>query len=203
MTLRLTRLDANLPITADGQSPSQQFMRVDQSVKEALEAQETAQDALIQGLADAVADIATALTNAGIALDTATATARELARINSYTDPTSVVTAADAGADATITIANHTRVYPVQGSIDVPDLAIIGGTITGKAFSTQYFVYYDDTTLADTTPAYLSTTDAATAQVGTAAGRHFVGEVTTPADGGGGTTGGGGTPPGGGGGPLP
>lgn len=169
----------------------------------AIEGQEAIQNAQILDIQTLQAQMVTALANAGIALSTATATARELARINSYTDPTSVVTAADAGADATITIADHTRVYPVQGSIDVPDLSIIGGTITGLAFSTHYFVYYDDTTLADTTPAYLSTTDAATAQVGAATGRHFVGEVTTPADGGGGTTGGGGTPPGGGGGPLP
>lgn len=146
------------------------------------------------------ANIAAILT----AQSTATAAARELARINSYTAPTSVLTAADVGTDATITIAAHTRVYPVQGSIDVPDLSIIGGTITGRAFSTQYYVYYDDTTLADTTPAYLFTTVAATAQVGAAAGRHFVGVITTPADGGGGTGGGGGSPPGGGGGfPLP
>ena len=174
-----------------------------QQVVEVIEAQETIQDDLIQGLADAVADIATALSNAGIALDTATAAARELARINSYTDPTNVLTAADVGSDATITIANHDRIYPVQGTIDVPDLAIIGGTLTGRAFSTVYYVYYDDATLADTTPTYVSTTDAATAQVGAASGRHFVGVITTPTDGGGGTGGGGGSPPGGGGGPLP
>lgn len=211
MTLRLTRLDASLPITADGQGPHTRFMQVDQKVKEALEAQEATQDTLIQGLADAVADIATAqadiitaLANAGIALSTATASARETARINSYTTPTNVLTAADVGSDCTITIANHTRVYPVQGSIDVPDVAITGGTITGLAFATEFYVYYDDTTLEDTTPSFLSTETAATAQVGAAAGRHFVGVITTPTDGGGGTGGSGGTPPGGGGGnPLP
>jgi hypothetical protein len=131
---------------------------------------------------------------------TATATAREAARIASYPNPGSVLSAADVGSDATITIAGHTRVYPVQGSIDVPDVAITGGAVTGLAFSTRYYVYYDDTTLANTTPTFLSTTSSATAQVGAAAGRHFIGFVDTPADGGGATSGQGGGPPGGGGG---
>lgn len=131
----------------------------------------------------------------------ATAAAREAARINSYTVPTIVLSAADAGTDATVTIDAHTRYYPVQGAIDVPDLALSGGMITGLAFSTAYWVYYDDTTLANAAPVYLAATNPTTAQVGTAAGRHFVGKITTPADGGTATTGtGGSTPPSGGGG---
>lgn len=129
----------------------------------------------------------------------ATAAAREEARINSYPLPSSVLSASDAGATATISIAAHTRVYPVQGDIDVPDLSVGSGSITGLSFSTKYYVYYDDTTLADTTPSYLATTTASTAQVGSAAGRHLVGVVTTPADGGSGTSGEGPLPPGGGG----
>lgn len=129
---------------------------------------------------------------------TATSAARELARINSYPSPSALLGAADVGATATITIDPHTRVYPVQGSIDVPDVVIPGsGTVTGLAFATLYYVYYDDTALTDTTPPYLATTTAATAQVGAAAGRHFVGSVTTPADGAGGTSGGGYQAPGG------
>jgi hypothetical protein len=77
----------------------------------------------------------------------------------------------------------------VQGSIDVPDVSITGGTITGKAFSTRYYIYYDDTTLAVTAPTFVATTDSATAQVGAAAGRHFIGYVDTPADGAAGTGG--------------
>jgi hypothetical protein len=181
-----------------------------QQVVEAIEAQEGKQDSLIAGLAAVVADMATAqadiitaLDQAGIALGTANAAARELARINSYPDPASVLTATDAGTTASIIIANHTRVYPVQGTIDVPDVAIAGATLTGLAFATKYFVYYDDATLADTTPAFLTTTDNATAQVGAAAGRHIVGVVTTPADGAADTDGDGGAPPGGVGGPIP
>ncbi len=156
--------------------------------------------ALVSDLADAVADIQTAQAAADAAQADAIAAAREAARIVSYPNPGSILTAADAGSDASITIANHTRVYPVQGSIDVPDVSITGGSITALAFSTRYFIYYDDTTLANTTPTFVATTDSATAQVGAAAGRHFLGYVTTPADGGGSTGGTGGGPPGGGGG---
>lgn len=162
----------------------------------ALEAAATAQAAA--DAAQAAAD--TAQADATAAAATALAAAREQARIASYPNPGSVLSAADVGSDATITVAAHTRVYPVQGSIDVPDVSISGGTITGRAFSTRYYVYYDDTTLAVTNPTFLSTTASATAQVGAAAGRHFVGYVDTPADGGSGTSGQGGGPPGGGGG---
>ena len=147
------------------------------------------------------------------ALDTATAAGRELARLNSYPNPTNVLTGTDEATGASITVAAHIRVYPVQGSIDVPDVAIPAPVtltteadgVTGIVNSTQYSVYYDDTTLADTTPAYKAVKTATShddAQPGAAAGRHFVGVVTTPADGAGSTSGSGGAPPGGGGGTV-
>jgi hypothetical protein len=159
------------------------------------------EDAL-SNLTTQLAAITAAQATATAAAASATAAARESARINSYPNPGSVLTAADAGTDASITIANHTRVYPVQGSIDVADVAITGATLTALSFSTQYWVYYDDTTLAVAAPTFHATTSSATAQVGAAAGRHLVGFITTPADGAGGTSGGygGGTPGGGGGG---
>lgn len=189
MSINLPRLPQTAPSHAEMQVWWQQ-------VVEAIESHEDTQDEIISDLADAVADIVAAQAAADDAQADATAAARETARIISYVSPTSILSAADVGADATITIANHTRVYPVQGSVDVPDVSITGGTITGLAFATLYYVYYDDTTLADTTPNYVATTTAATAQVGAATGRHFLGSITTPADGAGGTTGGGGTPPG-------
>lgn len=162
-------------------------------------------EAAISDLSDQLAAITAAQAAADAAAASALAAAREMARLTSYTAPTNVLTAADVGSDCTITVAAHTRIYPVQGAIDVPDVSILAGSVTGLAFSTLYYVYYDDTTLADTTPTYVATTNIATAQAGVAAGRHFVGEVTTPADGGGGTSGtGGGRPPGyGGGGAIP
>jgi hypothetical protein len=119
---------------------------------------------------------------------------KEAARLTSYTNPTVVLTAADVGTTATITIANHTRVYPVNGPSDISDVTITGGTVTGAAFSTTYYVYYDDETLVNGTPTYYATPTPLNGQVGTANGRHFVGKITTPADGAGPTTGTGATP---------
>lgn len=186
MVLRARKFQQTLPIVDEQGRPLPDFLS-------ALNAQVDLVNAIV-----AATNLATAAKTA------AEASARELARINSYTVPTNVLSASDNGSDARITVVGHTRVYPVQGSIDVPDVAIVGpANIDGLAFSTKYFVYYDDPTLADTTPTYQATTDQKDAQVGAGAGRHFVGEVTTPADGGSGTSGGGGTPPGGGGGPIP
>lgn len=155
-------------------------------------------ESFLSDLETALDDIETNIADILAAQTTATASARELARINSYPSPTNVLTAADVGADATITIAAHTRVYPVQGSIDVADVSVAGGSLTGKSFSTLYYIYYDDATLASTTPTYVATTSAPSSRAGAAAGRHFVGEITTPANGAGGTSGSGGAPPGGG-----
>lgn len=132
---------------------------------------------------------------AGVGIDTP-------ARIDSYTLPTNVLTGVDAGASASIQTANHTRVYPVQGNADYTvDVAIAGiADITGLAYTTTYYVYYDDDTLSDPTPVMHATTVQRDAQVGAAPGRHFVGTVTTPAAAGAPTGGGGGYPPGGGGG---
>jgi hypothetical protein len=168
-----------------GMTPSQQAI-IDQRKCAAIE--------------EAFADLTSQVAAIAAAQATGTAAAREAARISSYPNPGGILSAADVGTDCTITITGHTRVYPVQGLVDVPDVAITGGTLTGKAFSTRYYIYYDDATLALTSPTFVATTVAATAQVGAAAGRHFLGYVDTPADGGTATAGEGGGPPGGGGG---
>lgn len=183
MPLKLPRFDQHVSLVDEQGKPTQTFHRWWQEIAKNLES-------TFNDLEQAVLDIQEAL-------DTAEAAAREAARINSYTNPGSVLSATDAGSDATITVANHTRIYPVQGIVDVADVAITGGTITGLAYSTTYYVYYDDTTLASTTPTYLTTTVAADAQVGAAAGRHCLGYITTPAAGGGGTSGSGTGVPGG------
>lgn len=147
------------------------------------------------------AAIARQRVGAAAALGYARDAAREAARLASYTAPTLVLTAQDAGSTAKVVIAAHTRIYPLQGTINVPDVAIAAAEVTGLAFATDYFIYYDDPTLEVTAPAFVATEDAVEAAIGSAPGRHFVGVVTTPADGGTATTGTGGTaPPGGGGG---
>lgn len=100
-------------------------------------------------------------------------------------DPTPLLTATDAGASATITVAEHDWDYP-DGQADV---TCATGTVTGLSFATKYYVYFDDDTLADTTPTYAATTDFDDAQNSVSnPSRHYLGYINTPADGGAATT---------------
>lgn len=99
-----------------------------------------------------------------------------LAILGSFSIPTLVLTATDAGANVTISVASHIRRYG-----DGTSISVSGGNLTGKSYSTKYAVYYDDDTREDTTPAYVATTDLEEAQHNYEAGRHYVGTVTTPA----------------------
>lgn len=88
------------------------------------------------------------------------------------------LSATDAGANVTITISGHTRHYP-QPDGSTLDVAVTGGTLTARSYSTDYFIYYDDAARAGGAVSYQSTTSEATAaQVGD---RHTVGEIVTPA----------------------
>lgn len=202
MTLELDRLTRFDELLDKEGNPSMRFQLIWQQTMERIEE-------AITDLATQLALIQAAQAAADAAQEDATEAAREAARVNSYTDPTNVLSSTDLGGStgARITVAGHDRIYPVQGTIDVPDITIVGADVGGEPFSyaTQYSVYYDDTTLADTTPAFVAvvtSTNHADAQVGAAAGRHFVGVITTDTDGGGGTSGSGGSPPGGGGGTV-
>jgi hypothetical protein len=134
--------------------------------------------------------------------------AREAARVNSYTEPTNILTASDAGdGTATIHVAAHKRVYPVQGGLKVPDVNIVAHDILGQPLgAVDRWVSYDDPTLADTTPAFdvrSGVNAPRDAQVGAAPGRHLVGITDTPAAAAPPTSGSGGsTAPGGGGGRI-
>lgn len=110
------------------------------------------------------------------------------------------ISAADVGSDATVTISGHTRYYGSGESVSVT-----GGTVTGQPFSTLLYVYYDDSTRAGGAVTYVATTSFATANPSEDfPNRHFVGNVTTPANGGAATTGDPSTPPTyGGGGAIP
>jgi hypothetical protein len=111
---------------------------------------------------------------------------------NSYVTG-ATITATDAGADVTITISAHTRHYPQPDGTTV-DVAVSGGSLTARAYSTTYYIYYDDASRAGGAVAYQSTTSEATAaQIGD---RHTVGGVTTPAALGAAKTGGYTRPPG-------
>ena len=84
------------------------------------------------------------------------------------------LTATDAGTDATVNISAHTRIYGDGSSVSVS-----AGSITGLAYSTDYWVFYDDPTRAGGVVTYQYSTDPDDAvQTGD---KHSVGAVTTPA----------------------
>lgn len=112
----------------------------------------------------------TAATNAQTAADDAAATSA----LTTSGVTGAAVTATDAGASATINITAHTRVYG-----DGTSVAVNAGSVTGRAYSTLYYVYYDQASRAGGAVTYVSTTSQTTAaQTGN---RHLVGQVTTPA----------------------
>lgn len=185
MALNLPSLPRGVKLIEANGLPSVQFQRWWQDLTSTLERHEAYQDSIIdlqaatiaaQDAADtANAAAATATTAASTAQSTADAISAESSLVNSYVDGTPpILTATDAGANVTVAVANHTRVYG-----DATTLAITGASLTALAYSTTYFIYYVDATRADTTPTFLSTTDGTlAAQTGDT---HLVGSVTTPA----------------------
>jgi chemotaxis protein histidine kinase CheA len=169
---------------------------VDDDLTQAVLDIQAAQADATQAIADAAAadaaaaaaqtDATQAITDAFNAQTTVDETTRDLTIFTGYSTPGEILTATDAGGTASITIDNHTRKYKAG----VSDVSITGTTLTGLSFSTQYFIYYDDTTRSDTTPTFVATTDFDTASPQAADGRHYVGTVMTPADGAGDTSGG-------------
>lgn len=106
------------------------------------------------------------------------------------------ITAVDAGSDCTVTVPDHSRVYPDK------TVAVTGGDITGLEYGTLILIYYDDPDRAGGAVTFGVTTDLEAARVSsTHPDRHYVGAVTTPTLGGGPVDGDGGAPPGGG--PIP
>jgi hypothetical protein len=164
---------------------------------ENLEAANADLQSQITAIAAAQAAATAAATAATAAQTTADVVKRNDKISASLTTPTSILSASDAGASATITVANHVRKYG-----DATTLSVTGGSITALAYTTAYAVYYDDTTTSVAAPTFLATTTLKDGQFNAAAGRHYCGQVTTPAAAGAPTAGDGprGT---GGGGPYP
>jgi hypothetical protein len=104
------------------------------------------------------------------------ATINRIRRIMSHTTPTTILSAIDNGTSCTATVLAHTRVYA-----DATTLSIVQSSpYPGLTSDTWYACYYDDLTLADTTPAYVFTINVEDAQSATADGRHFCGLIKTP-----------------------
>lgn len=166
--------------TFDFQAKWQAVMEeIENSVNAVIDAQNAADAAnAAAAAADAAATAAQAAADgAQIAADNAQTAADDVtaqtAIANSYVSGVTI-TATDAGASATINISAHTRYYA-----DGTNVAVNGGSVTGLAYSTLYFIYYDQPSRAGGAVTYQATTTGATAaQLGD---RHTVGSVTTPA----------------------
>lgn len=187
MTIRLDRLQRDVSITEGNGRPTLQFQAAEQRKIEQIEAafqsleEQIALIAAAQAAADA-ADAAAIAANAAavIAQDAADDAllaadgAASVGQITSSGVAGLTMTATDAGADVTITISAHTRIYG-----DGTTVSVSGGSLTGRSYSTDYYIYYDDVARAGGAVSYQSTTTAATAaQTGD---RHSLGAVSTPA----------------------
>lgn len=160
-------------VNGDFQAKWQKVMEeIENSVNAVIDAQNAA-DAANAAAAAADAAATAATTAASTAQAAADDAAAATAIANSYVTGVTI-TATDAGANATINISAHTRYYA-----DGTNVAVSGGSVTGLAYSTLYYIYYDQASRAGGAVIYQATTSEATAaQVGD---RHTVGSVTTPA----------------------
>jgi hypothetical protein len=92
----------------------------------------------------------------------------------SYVPTSNPLTASAGVSNATITVLSFTMRTSSKG-----DISITGSSITLLSYSTLYYIYYDDPTLAGGSVTFVPTTTKATAIQG--AGRFFVGSIVTPA----------------------
>lgn len=179
MARRFTRLSQN-----DILNPARHKYQLDKLMTDT-ETTFDAQAQLISDLAAAVADIATAQAAAAAAQTAADTVKRDDSISTSWTSPGVILSATDAGSNATITIANHTRKYT-----DNTQVSVTGGTLTALSYSALYYLYYDQASRAGGAVTYQTATDPNVALANAIAGRHFCGFITTPGAGGAATDGG-------------
>jgi hypothetical protein len=170
MALRLERLPSQEPRWDIFQRWWQRTMEAIESNFNAL-ADTVAAVAAAQAAADA-AELAAAA--AVTAADTV-ASAAELA--NSYPEGVSI-SATDAGASVTVSISAHNRVYASGTTV-----AVNAGNLTGLAYSTSYWIAYDQASRAGGAVTYVAYTTSQGNAVNNP-DRHFVGAVATPDAGG-------------------
>jgi len=91
-----------------------------------------------------------------------------------YRPESNPITGHDAGSNATINVASFTLLTSGNGAVSENS-----GSVTGLSYSTLYYVYFDDPTLAGGAVTYHATTTKTTAING--AGRFFIGSILTPA----------------------
>jgi hypothetical protein len=176
MALELPRLPQTQP---NYQQWQVWWEEVAEAVEDAFNALEDTVNAIAAAQAAADAANAAAAT-AQAAADDANAVAADIEQTNalgeSYVSG-ATLGATDAGANATITISAHNRIYPNSDGTTT-SVAVNGGSVTGLAYDTIYYIYYDDATRTGGAVTYQATTTEETAaQIGD---RHTVGAIKTP-----------------------
>lgn len=188
MALKLPRFLRTLAIVDDKGAPTVAFHQWWESVLKQIENSVNSIQAALEaaGIAQAAAEAAQNAANS----------AQSVAKLTNSGAAGLTITATDAGSNASIDISSHTRVYGDGSSVSVN-----AGSLSGLAYSTTYYIYYDDPSFAGGSVTYQVTTSQMTAsQTGS---RHLVGGVVTPAAGGVPVDGGGPRPPGFGGTEIP
>ena len=177
---RYNKLQRGVPIVDRNGQPTASFQLYWQQAIDGLQSQITA-IADAQAAAAAANAAAAAAQTAADNADTAATSAQTAAdEANANTAITAsyvtglTLTGTDAGSNVTVSISAHTRVYG-----DATSVSVSSGSVTALAYSTVYYIYYDQPSRAGGAVTYQATTSSATAaQTGD---RHTVGSVTTPA----------------------
>jgi hypothetical protein len=180
--LRLTR-NQIAAIVGDDPDAVRQFEALFRNINTAINelSVQVDQIAAAQAAADAANAAAAAADAAAAAADAAAVAAQnsadqvlaESSLANSFTTGLTI-TATDAGANVTIAMSAHSRVYG-----DGTTVSVNAGNVTGLAYSTSYWVFYDQASRAGGAVTYQAST--AIQGNGTAPDRHFIGAVATPA----------------------
>lgn len=185
MTLRISRFDQAVPLVdaATGKLTQEGLRRLNKALEQIEGAVNTLATTLglVIDLNDLITTVETAAENANTAAASAEAAAEASASASALANSWVTgltISAADVGANVTVTLSAHTRHYP-QANGTTTTVSVNGGTVTGLAYSTDYWIYYDDAARTGGAVTYAATTSPATAaQTGN---RHAVGAVTTPA----------------------
>lgn len=132
---------------------------------------------LAQDAADAAQTAADAADTAAAAAQVATDASQALQDLINSTTTGCTITATDAGANVTVAVSAHTRVYGDGASV-----AVTGGNITGLGYTASLFIFYDQSSRAGGAVTFQAATSIVDAKPSTAdPDRHYVGAIYTPA----------------------
>ena len=188
MAFKLPRFERSIEIIEENRTPSYTFHRWWDVVVKALEEAISSLQTAVVNIQAAISAAASAQASANAAQASANAAQASAAQVNNLTNvagsgtDVNPLSSNDAGTSATIVVSNHNRLYPNSGPV-----AVTGGSLTGLAYSTVYWIYYDDPNRVGGAVVYSATTSETVASQ--RGDRHLVGKITTPVASGSSTTG--------------